>query len=1059
MPQGLCNSPASFMRMMLSIFGDLNFSTLLCYLDALLVFAPSEQEALNRLEAVFQRLREHNLKLSPKKCHLLRRSVKFLGHIINGDGVAVDPGKVEVIVRMTKNDLMEGDGHTPSVRRVKSFLGMIFYYQHFIPNCSSIAKPLFALTAGQKRRGKTGKSNQRPGVFRKLKPADWTDDCDSAFLSLKQKLLDCVVLTHTDFSKPLILSIDASLDGLGAVLSQIPEGETKARPIAFASKTLTGSQKRYPAHRLEFLALKWSVCEKFGHWLKGHTFTVWTDNNPLTYLMTKPKLDACEQRWVARLSPYTFNIKHISGSKNIVADALSRDPFSRSVSQRLISEPYENLLAEAEATKVEGVQDVFRCKVQCSQAPVSATTKAPCGNQFGSQGSSDVKSICEAHIEWEKAAESRAVQFLKVLPQMAPSEQDALLALSLEELRHSQESDPDIWGVLLLVERGEPPSRRERNNLPHKARALCKQWHRLKVQDGVLYRTIKDPSTRHTRYQLVLPITCKAKALSGVHDLAGHQGQARTLHLARQRFFWPQMERDIKDYVKCCQRCILAKTPEPAARAPLESIHTSALMELVCIDFWSAEDSKQRSVDVLVVTDHFTKLAHAFPCVNQTAKQVAKKLWDNVFCFYGFPERIHSDQGANFESKLISELLSLTGVAKSHTTAYHPMGNGQTERFNRTLGSMLRSLPLAAKQHWTQQIQTLTFAYNATVHETTGYAPFYLMFGRVSRLPVDMVFQQVLKDTNVVDYKTYASKLMASLHEAASIAQQHARKEQQHQADGYNKKVRGTRLSVGDRVLLANKAERGKRKLADKWEPTIYTVIDCNAQTHIYKIKDESGKTKVVHRNLILDVSFLPIPEQTSADLDSATTGEISGSQIQPPDAFSGLPEEISENRTHSWVCKSSDVDCESLEDGKESEEGDEMSQSATWDSDQLSCAGSQNNSASSGITGQRGEDLPLRDSPDSNVVSRSSTTDDHNDSQATVHNMSGAEHDILLETVGGNHAPAQNSGPEGHVVRTRAGRVVKAVNRLIENMTQKSLSRGIVNGLSRKSQSLLTLF
>lgn len=158
MPQGLCNSPASFMRMMLSIFGDLNFSSLLCYLDDLLVFARTEEEALERLETVFQRLRIHNLKLSPKKCHLMRSSVKFLGHIIDGNGVAVDPAKVEVIAKMTKAELMEDDGCTPSVKRIKSFLGMIFYYQHFIPSCSSMAKPLFALTAGQKRRGrvKTG---------------------------------------------------------------------------------------------------------------------------------------------------------------------------------------------------------------------------------------------------------------------------------------------------------------------------------------------------------------------------------------------------------------------------------------------------------------------------------------------------------------------------------------------------------------------------------------------------------------------------------------------------------------------------------------------------------------------------------------------------------------------------------------------------------------------------------------------------------------------------------------------------------------------------------------
>ncbi|RXN02885.1 Retrovirus-related Pol polyprotein from transposon 412 [Labeo rohita] len=145
------------------------------------------------------------------------------------------------------------------------------------------------------------------------------------------------------------------------------------------------------------------------------------------------------------------------------------------------------------------------------------------------------------------------------------------------------------------------------------------------------------------------------------------------------------MERDVRDYVKKCRRCVFSKTPDPAARATLESIKTTAPLVLVCIDFWSDEDRHNKSVDVLVITDHFTKLAHAFPCQDQTAKRVAKKLWDGCFYVYGFPKHIHSDQGASFESELIAELLELAGIDKSRTTPYHPMGNGGTERFNRTL--------------------------------------------------------------------------------------------------------------------------------------------------------------------------------------------------------------------------------------------------------------------------------------------------------------------------------------------------------------------------------------
>ncbi|KAI2646030.1 Retrovirus-related Pol polyprotein [Labeo rohita] len=144
------------------------------------------------------------------------------------------------------------------------------------------------------------------------------------------------------------------------------------------------------------------------------------------------------------------------------------------------------------------------------------------------------------------------------------------------------------------------------------------------------------------------------------------------------------------------------------------------------------------------------------------------------------------------------------------------MGNGGTERFNKTLGNMLRSLPLKAKHQWPQQIQTLTFAYNATIHETTGYAPFFLMFGRIPRHPVDIMFNQVLDNPEVADYDSYAKSLLSCLKNAMHIAQKHSSVE--------------------------------------------LSVVEVNPDVHVYKIRDATGRSKVVHRNLLLEVNFLPIP-------------------------------------------------------------------------------------------------------------------------------------------------------------------------------------------------------
>ena len=389
--------------------------------------------------------------------------------------------------------------------------------------------------------------------------------------------------------------------------------------------------------------------------------------------------------------------------------------------------------------------------------------------------------------------------------------------------------------VLQFVERQRRPSRRERAHEPAEALRLLRHWERLTIKTGVLYRVSKDAVTKRKTYQYVVPSALKEKVLRGVHDEAGHQGQRRTLYLSRQRFYWHGMERDIRGYVRCCRRCVLSKSLEPETRAPLESITTSRFLELVCIDFWSAEDTSNKSLDVLVLTDHFTKRAHAYLCLNQSAKAVAQQLWNKFFCVYGFPERIHSDQGANFESSLIAEMLLVAGVQKSHTTPYHPMGNGAVERFNRTLESMIRALPPKAKHRWPQLLRSLTFSYNATVHETTGFAPFQLMFGRTPRLPVDLMFGSTLLDDQVMDYDVYVQRLRHDLAEAMKVAQTSTTKQQQRQADLYNMKFKGAAVELGDRVLLANNGKRGKRKLADRWESNLFTVVEKHDNTRDQK--------------------------------------------------------------------------------------------------------------------------------------------------------------------------------------------------------------------------------
>ena len=228
-------------------------------------------------------------------------------------------------------------------------------------------------------------------------------------------------------------------------------------------------------------------------------------------------------------------------------------------------------------------------------------------------------------------------------------------------------------------------------------------------------------------------------ALSLAHDSFGHLGIDRTTVLMTDRFYWPKMAEEIRRYIQNCERCIRFKQkPHQDEMVPIDASYP---LQTIYMDFLQIGSKKERNTNVLVITDHFTRYAQAFVTSNQQTTTVVKTFIDKYVVHYGWPEQILTDQGQCFESKLFKVLCQEAQIRKMITSPYHPMGNGQPERFNRTLLTMLGTLPNSDKADWQNWVNHLAHAYNCTKSQVTGYSPVFLMFGRELRIPVDEAFE------------------------------------------------------------------------------------------------------------------------------------------------------------------------------------------------------------------------------------------------------------------------------------------------------------------------------
>ena len=254
MPFGLCNAPATFERLIEIVLAGLHWEICLVYLDDIIITAKSFDDMIINLDKVFNRIESAGLKVKARKCQLFKREVEFLGHIVNSAGVSTDPKKTECVRRWPIPN---------SVTEVRSFLGLCGYYRRFIKDYSEVAKPLYKLTE-------------------KGRKFEWSEATETAFNTLKEKITTSPVLAHPDFSLPFILDTDASDSSIGAVLSQSTDGHE--RVIAYASRTLSKSEKRYCVTRKEMLALV-SFVKYFRHYLYGRKFTIRTDHSSLKWLL------------------------------------------------------------------------------------------------------------------------------------------------------------------------------------------------------------------------------------------------------------------------------------------------------------------------------------------------------------------------------------------------------------------------------------------------------------------------------------------------------------------------------------------------------------------------------------------------------------------------------------------------------------------------------------------------------------------------------------------------------------------------------------------------------
>ncbi|XP_052750706.1 uncharacterized protein K02A2.6-like [Galleria mellonella] len=586
LPFGISFAPAVFQRIMHQILSGLD--GVVCYLDDILITAGTRQEHIKRVRTVLQRLQKAGIKSQISKCSWLQESVTFLGHKIDKNGLHPTSERVEAIKKMP----------TPTnVAELRSFLGSITYYGRFIDNLHVRCAPLYRHL----------KKNQK---------WEWTIEDTQITNDLKNTLTSNETLAHYDESKPIYVSSDASDKGVGAVLFH--KIDNTMRPVAFASRTLSETERRYSTIDKEALGIVYSVT-KFHQYLYGRKFTLLTDHKPL-----EPK-------------------------ENSPADVLSRLPLPNcdtTIEERIGLPKFSHLL-----------------HLRLSNIPVTK-----------------------------------------------------------HELRKETRSDTNLNKIKQYLTNHWP----EKKELSNDMHTYYEKREQMSFEDGIIL----------WNGRLCIPKKLQSAMLEMLHD--GHNGVNAMQSLARLHVYWPNIDKDIQNFLKRCTLCQASRSNTNAAPVYPWGVPPEPWYRLH-IDFAGPFFGYMW----LIVIDAYTKWLEIIPMKSTTSRSTISHL-DTIFATFGVPKYIVTDNGPQFISDEFKTHCQNIGITHIRTTPYHPRTNGLAERAVRTFKERLLASDKSIDLH--ERLSRILQAYRNTTRRSTNRTPFEAMFGRPMRTTFDLLKPNIQDD-------------------------------------------------------------------------------------------------------------------------------------------------------------------------------------------------------------------------------------------------------------------------------------------------------------------------